>query len=165
MKYLFLLVFVFTSCKNTTNTEVKIEEKPESSITEKNEITKTSDNSFDMVFLAKAEGTDDDFFQKLGINWISLSEIQYDLMYDNQLCEGKCSGNAVRKDLKISPKINSYPEGDYKFSFIQFEDQKEDFKIIIRIQASSKKEAEIAFVYEKNIGDCSPYEALMLRIK
>ncbi|MBW1295204.1 hypothetical protein [Aquimarina litoralis] len=167
MKYLLLFLLICIGCTNTTNTnkESKVEEKPDPPKIEKNNSTKKSDDSFDMVFMAKEENTNDDFSQKLRINWFSLYEIQYNIIYSNQLCEGECSGNAVRKDFKITTKTNTYPEGDYEFSFIEFEDQKEDFSILIRIQASDKKEAEVEFVYKNEPGDCSPYEALMLKVK
>ncbi|WP_378180914.1 hypothetical protein [Aquimarina sp. SS2-1] len=165
MKYSILFLFLVISCKETDKKEKIIKDKPETQVVEKKEKGKASHTSFDAVFVAKLEGTDDDFLQELSMNWILDTKVAYKLKYDNQLCSGECSGEAILKDSNIRTEILEYPEGSYEFSFIQFEDLKEDFKIVIRIEASKENEATVTFESENVIGDCSPYEAIMLRIK
>ncbi|KAA1246187.1 hypothetical protein [Aquimarina sp. RZ0] len=170
---LLLFILFFGSCSSDKKlkkpTTEKLKEKTveisESTINNQKDPEKELDKLYERVFIAKSEGGTDDFFQKLSFLKTSKNEIDYHLIYSNQLCDGECTGKAILKNDKALSEIHKYPEGDYTFSYFQFEDQKNTFTIIIKLQASDQNEAQVEFSFNQNNEDCDPYNTTMLAIK
>ncbi len=117
---------------------------------------------FDKMFVARQDNNEDNFYQSLFINWTSNNKIEYKLYYENQLCEGECKGMAMRKKTTLK---KSAQQKTSKYSFITYEDKKDDISIIIKIDSIEKNKALAGVFDGKYASECSPYEFIMFEQK
>ncbi len=168
MKKLIVLLIALTvhSCniekkdtKRLNVSTIKDSVQVKKEITEINKEKKT----YDKIFTAKQEKSNDDFHQELSVNWISENEIEYKLIYSNQLCEGESRGKAINKNPGMDPEIGEY-EG-YAYPSIQYEEKKDDILVIIKIASANRDKATAGIFEGKYSSECSPYESVMLEKK
>ncbi|MEW7289230.1 hypothetical protein [Aquimarina sp. 2304DJ70-9] len=175
MKKLILLLILLTSCnfekkktqvdldKETEISKAEGTKKPEKKYYFKTDSLHIYEKLFKKMFVAQQDDDNDGFYQALFVNWISEDKIEYKLFYENQLCSGECKGTAINKNSNSGSEVDEY--NGVTYATIKYEDKKDDFTIIIKIDAVEKNKATAGIFIGEYTDDCSPYESVMLEQK